>query len=224
MNKYVLIAAAGSGSRMQKPFPKQFALIAGKPLLVHTIHAFLAYARDIQVVLILQAPQIKIWKELCKKYYFSIQHQIVEGGPTRFHSVKNGLKYIPDDALVAVHDGVRPLVGLDTISRVFYFAEKFGSAIPVIQAEDSVRMVDGGLSKALNRESVRLVQTPQCFTAGRLKKAFNKNYHESFTDEAAVWEVDGERLFLVDGNPENIKVTHPSDLLIAEALLSKKQT
>lgn len=222
MKKYVVIAAGGTGSRMSGSLPKQFTDLIGKPVIMHAIQAFLHYAPDISLVLVLHDSMKATWEELCKKHHFHYRHDIVIGGPTRFHSVKNGLRLVPDDALVAVHDAVRPLVSLDTIARTYQFAARFGNAIPVISPADTVRTVDGAISKPIDREKIRLVQTPQCFFAGRLKKAFNKNYHESFTDEASVLETDGERLFLVEGNHENIKITHPSDLLFAEAILSRK--
>jgi 2-C-methyl-D-erythritol 4-phosphate cytidylyltransferase len=222
MKKYVLIAAGGEGSRMQTSLPKQFSELAGRPMLLHTIFAFLSFAPDINIVLVLHESQTEIWKRLCEQQHFFRSHILTTGGPTRFHSVKNGLQHIPDDALVAVHDGVRPLVSLDTISRVFHFAGKFGNAIPVIKPNDSIRMTTGALSKTIDREAVRLVQTPQCFFGKSIKQSYNKNYQESYTDEASVMEADGQRLFLVEGNHENIKITHPSDLVYAEAILSGK--
>ena len=139
-----------------------------------------------------------------------------------FHTVKNGVRFIPDDSLVAIHDAARPLVSLNTISRVFHFADKFGNAIPAIKPIDSVRLVEGPGSKPLDRGKLRMIQTPQCFQGALIKKAYNKNYHESFTDDSTVLEADGVRLFLVDGNPENIKITTPSDLIVAEALMKEQ--
>lgn len=221
MKKFVLIAAGGAGNRLQHKLPKQFIELAGKPVLMHAIQAFFTYAPDINVVLVLHESMTGTWERLCTKHRFFTNVQLCHGGPTRFHSVKNGLRYIPDDALLAVHDGVRPLVSLDTISRVYHFAGKFGNAIPVVKPNESVRIVDSALSKPIDRETVRMVQTPQCFIAGKLKKAFNRNYHESFTDEATVFEQEGERLFLVEGNHENIKITHPADLAFAESILAR---
>lgn len=222
MKKHVVIAAGGTGSRLVGSLPKQFTELSGKPVIMHAIQAFLHYAPDISLVLVLHESMKETWEGMCKKHHFHHRHDIATGGPTRFHSVKNGLRLVPDDVLVAVHDAVRPLVSLDTIARTFQFAARFGNAIPVVSPADTVRTVDGAISKAVDREKIRLVQTPQCFIAGRLKKAFNKNYHESFTDEASVLEADGERLFLVEGNHENIKITHASDLLFAEAILADK--
>lgn len=204
--------------------PKQFLELAGKPVLMHAIQAFLNFAADIRVVVVLPESEFETWKRLCETHRFHGSIQLAISGPTRFHSVKNGLRHIPNEALVAIHDGVRPLVSLDTISRVFHFASKFGNAIPATTPPDSVRIADGALSKSLPRENVRLIQTPQCFIASRIKKAYNRNYHESFTDDASVLEADGERLFLVEGHRENIKITTPSDLVFAEAYLADKRS
>jgi 2-C-methyl-D-erythritol 4-phosphate cytidylyltransferase len=204
--------------------PKQFLELAGKPVLIHAIQAFLNFAADMRVVVVLPETEFETWRRLCETHSFHGSLQLAISGPTRFHSVKNGLRQIPDDTLVAIHDGVRPLVSLDTISRVFHFASKFGNAIPGIAPGDSVRITDGALSKSLPREQIRLVQTPQCFLASRIKKAYNCNYHESFTDDASVLEADGERLFLVEGHKENIKITTPSDLAYAEAYLTNRRS
>lgn len=201
--------------------PKQFLELAGKPLLMHAMQAFLNYAPDIRLVLVLPEQEFAAWKNLCQQHRFHSAHQLAIGGPTRFHSVKNGLRFIPEQALVAIHDGVRPLVSLDTISRAFHFASKFGNAIPGIEAADSLRLTDGALSQPLPRDRVRLIQTPQCFRASLIKRAYNRNYHESFTDDASVLEADGERLFLVEGHRENIKITTPADLVFAEAWLRR---
>lgn len=222
MKKFVLIAAGGVGKRMGSAVPKQFIEIAGKPVLMHVFHAFLRYAPDIQFIAALPESHVEHWQKLCNKHHFEIQHQLVPSGPTRFHTVKNGLRFIPDDSLVAIHDAARPLVSLNTISRVFHFADKFGNAIPAIKPIDSVRLVEGPGSKPLDRGKLRMIQTPQCFQGALIKKAYNKNYHESFTDDSTVLEADGVRLFLVDGNPENIKITTPSDLIVAEALMKEQ--
>jgi 2-C-methyl-D-erythritol 4-phosphate cytidylyltransferase len=222
MKKYVLIASGGIGKRMGSATPKQFLEIAGKPVLMHAFLAFLSYAPDMEFVLVMPESHIEDWQKLCSKNHFEIHHHLVPSGPTRFHTVKNGLRLIPDDSLVAIHDAARPLVSLNTIARVFHFAAKFGNAIPVLKPNDSMRMVEGPISKPLDREKLRMVQTPQCFHGALIKKAYNKNYHESFTDDSTVLEADGVRLFLVDGNVENIKITTPSDLLVAKALMKKK--
>ncbi len=219
MQKHLLITAGGQGTRLRSAVPKQFLHIGDRPVLMHVFDAFLKYSSDLHCVLTLPEAFHDDWKTMCQEKGFYIQHEVVRSGPTRFHSVKNGLKHIPDNALVAIHDGVRPLVSLDIISRVFYFAEKFGNAIPVVTPNDSVRLTDHALSSSLPRDRIRLVQTPQCFISTTIKKAYNNNYRESFTDDASVLEAEGGRLFLVDGEQTNIKITTQADLLIAKVLL-----
>ncbi|MEE4177450.1 MAG: 2-C-methyl-D-erythritol 4-phosphate cytidylyltransferase [Bacteroides sp.] len=221
MQRYVLITAGGSGTRMQSDLPKQFLEIAGMPVLMQTFRAFFDFDPTLAFVLVLPENLWNFWEELCQKHNFRQPHQLAISGPTRFHSVKSGLRLVPDDALVAIHDGVRPLVSARVIEQVFYSAERFGNAIPVVKISDSLRLIDHALSQPLQREMVRRVQTPQCFRAGLIKKAYNRNYSEDFTDDATLLEADGHRLFLVEGDPENIKITTPADLKIAEALLWK---
>ncbi len=220
MQKHVLITAGGSGSRVMSDVPKQFLALGNLPVLMHVFNAFMRFSPDLHFVLALQESFHSEWRALCRKHHFRLQHTLVTGGPTRFHSVKNGLQHIPDNALVAVHDGVRPLLSPALIARVFYFAEKFGNAIPVIQSDESVRLTDKALNTPLPRDRIRLVQTPQCFRSTAIRKAYNKNYHESFTDDATVFETEGHRLFLVDGEKTNIKITTGSDLVVAAALLA----
>ncbi len=219
MHKQVLITAGGAGRRMGSSLPKQLMPLGGRPLLFHVFEQFLRYSPELRFVLVLPEAAHEPWKALCLEHRFHGNHELVEGGPTRFHSVKNGLKLIPTNCLVAIHDGVRPLVSLETISRVFQFAEKFGNAIPVVGVNDSVRIREQASSHPLPREHIRLVQTPQCFHSDLIREAYNCNYHETFTDDASVLESAGERLFLTDGNYENIKVTTPADFVVAEAFL-----
>jgi 2-C-methyl-D-erythritol 4-phosphate cytidylyltransferase len=220
MKRFVLITAGGSGTRMKSDLPKQFLEVAGKPVLMHTFEAFLSYDETLEFVLVLPENTFDYWKGQCLKHNFRHPHHLAVNGPTRFHSVKSGLKHIPDEALVAIHDGVRPLVSRQTIERVFHFAEKFGNAVPVIAVNESMRITDHALSQPLPREKVRIVQTPQCFRADLIKKAYNRNYNEAFSDDATLLETDGHRIYLVDGNPENIKITAPTDLKIAAALIA----
>lgn len=224
MQKYVLIAAGGNGTRMDSKTPKQFLELSGKPLILHAIDTFLKYDQNIRIVLILPEGLHPTWNKLCQKRGMHFQHVLSLGGPTRFHSVKNGLRHVDDNSIVAVHDAGRPLVSLELISRVFNMAEKFGSAIPVTDVFDSVRLVQNAMSKPLDRKQVRLVQTPQCFNATLLKKAYTQNYRESFTDDATVFETLGERLYLVEGSRENIKITLPVDLITVEALLKNRKS
>ncbi len=224
MQKYVLIAAGGNGVRMDSKTPKQFLDLSAKPLVLHSIDTFLKYDQNIRIVLILPEELHQPWNKLCQQRGIHIQHILSFGGPTRFHSVQNGLRHVEDNSIVAVHDAGRPLVSLELISRVYNMAEKFGSAIPVTDVFDSVRHIQNAMSKPLDRKHIRLVQTPQCFNASLLKKAYNQSYRESFTDDATVYETLGERLYLVEGNRENIKITMPIDLITAEALLRKRKS
>lgn len=223
MDKHVLIAAGGLGTRMASSQAKQFANICKRPVLLRVLDAFLKYAADIHLVVVLPEKLHREWQSICQKHRFHVRHQLVIGGPTRFHSVKNGLKHIPDNALVAIHDAARPLVSLDLISRVFYFAGKFGNAIPATEVNESLRITDHAMSSPLPRQRIRIIQTPQCFKSSLIKNAYNKNYQESFTDDASVLESEGERLFLIEGNRQNMKITHQADLLVAEALFSARR-
>ena len=221
MKKYVIIVAGGFGTRMNNSVPKQFLLLAGKPVLFHTINAFFSYNNEISIILVLPSSQISKWKELCDENHLTIPHNIVEGGKTRFHSVKNGLKSIEEAGLIAIHDGVRPLVSNETISRVYNTAEKLGTAIPVLSVNDSIREISNKTNKSVNRNNLKIVQTPQCFKSEIINKAYQQSYNEMFTDDATVVEKTGEEIFLVDGNNENIKITTAIDLLIAENLIQQ---
>ncbi len=217
--KVALIMAGGKGLRMNAPVPKQFLEIAGKPVLMHTLEVFKNYDPVIELILVLPAGQIDFWKELCKKYAFEINHQIATGGETRFHSVKNGLKLVNLPSLVAVHDAVRPLVSIETISRCFNEAEKSGAAIPVIELNDSIRELFEENSKSVDRNKYRLIQTPQVFDSEILKKAYLQEYSSLFTDDASVVENAGTKINLVEGNRENIKITTEHDLIFAEMIM-----
>ena len=220
MNKYVIIVAGGQGNRMGTQIPKQFLLLNGKPVLMHTISRFFQYNADINIVLILPASQFDYWNKLCITYNFSIPHKITTGGTNRFQSVKNGLELIETGGLTAVHDGVRPLVSIETITRCFDCAAKNGSAIPVTMPVESIRKVSGNNSYSCLRDEFRLVQTPQIFDTSLLKRCYEQPYNESFTDDASVVEAMGNTIHLVEGNRENIKITSPLDLLLGEAIYS----
>lgn len=220
MKKYAVIVAAGSGKRMGSEIPKQFLELAGKPVLMHSIGHFREYDDKTIIIVVLPQEQIPYWKSLLERYSFRIPHIIVKGGDKRFHSVRNGLEMVDASGLVAIHDGVRPLVSKETIRRCFEAAGKNGSAIPVISPADSIRMVTGQGSVSVNRLHVKLVQTPQVFDANLIKKAYLQEYSDDFTDDATVLERAGETVFLVEGNPENIKITNPEDLLVAETFFS----
>jgi len=218
--RFALIVAGGSGSRMGAEVPKQFLLIQGMPILMHTLNVFANIPSVNEIVLVLPESQIVQWKSLCIKYHFAVKHTVTKGGETRYQSVKNGLMQISNpNALVAIHDGVRPLVSDEVIENCFLAAEKYGNAIPVIKPVESVRIQEGDNSFIADRDKVLLVQTPQVFKVSIIKKGYETPYQPSFTDDASVVEFMGEKIHVVDGNRENIKITTPLDLRIAETLM-----
>jgi 2-C-methyl-D-erythritol 4-phosphate cytidylyltransferase len=217
---YIILVAGGKGTRMGSETPKQFHEVAGKPLVMHTFDAFSAYYDKARFLLVLPEMEIGLWKHLCVDYDFSVPHQIVEGGPTRYHSVKNALVFVEDRSLVFVHDAVRPLVSRETIKSCQQVATIHGTAIPVTPVIDSLRTVENGTHRSVDRSRYRKVQTPQVFSSEILKKAYRQAYRERFTDDASVVESSGEMLHLVEGNPDNIKVTRPGDLGYVEWVLA----
>jgi 2-C-methyl-D-erythritol 4-phosphate cytidylyltransferase len=220
MKKYVLIVAGGKGERMQSKVPKQFLAVNGLPLLMHTMQAFYACDASFSFIIVLPSSHLDLWKQLCEEYRFTMPHAVAEGGPARFHSVKSGLKLITDEnSLVAVHDAARPLIKEELIKRVFADAERYGNAIPAVAVNESLRERSGVVSSAVSREHFVLVQTPQCFKTGLLKKAYLQAYREDFTDDASVLESDGAQIHLVDGQLPNLKVTSAEDLKMVAALL-----
>ena len=219
MELYVVIVAGGSGKRMGAEIPKQFLELAGRPVLMHTIERFKAFNEKIEIITVLPENQIRHWLDLQKKYSFNILQTLVKGGSHRFFSVKNGLKFVNVPGLVAIHDGVRPFVSIDTIKRCFETAEKLGNAIPSISPTESLRIVSEQGSTPVNRMHVKQIQTPQVFDAALIKKAYLQEYMPEFTDDATVLEKMGEKINLIDGNRENIKITNPEDLIISTALL-----
>ncbi|OQX74834.1 MAG: 2-C-methyl-D-erythritol 4-phosphate cytidylyltransferase [Bacteroidetes bacterium 4484_249] len=219
MNKQVLIVAGGIGKRMLSNIPKQFLTVAGKPLLFHTFECFNKFSIDISITLVIPEFYADYWQSLITKFNFKIDHRVAFGGETRYHSVNNGLDLIRETGLIAIHDGVRPLVTKGTLKRVFATAEKKGNAIPVIPVNESMRKLHKKKSKPIDRENFRLVQTPQCFHSDLIKKAYEQEYRKEFTDDATVVEAMGVKINLVEGNAENIKITSPVDLKIAAAFL-----
>jgi len=220
LKKYIIIVAGGSGTRMNSDVPKQFIELNGKPVLMHTLQKFSETIPGIHIIVVLSSAYNGVWKTLCNKHQFTIPHEITEGGETRFHSVKNGLQLVPENCVVGIHDAARPLVSSQTILRAFEMAEKKGNASPAIPLTESVRLVEGDTNKAVDRKNYYIIQTPQCFQSDLIKKAFLQNYTPLFTDDASVLEAMGEKINLIEGNRENIKITTPHDLLIAEALIS----
>ncbi len=219
---YIILVAGGKGRRMDSPTPKQFHLVDGQPLVMHTFDAFSAFYGKAEFLLVLPEMEIGRWRHLCVDYDFQVPHQIVEGGPTRYHSVKNALTYVDDKSLVFIHDAVRPLVSLETIKTCLQVARIHGTAIPVAPVTSSLRHVENGISRAVERDNFRLVQTPQVFRSALLKKAYLQAYHDDFTDDATVVERTGQVLHLVDGDADNIKVTRPGDLGYVEAVLATR--
>lgn len=215
---YVIIVAGGKGLRMGGDVPKQFQLLGNQPVLMHTLQRFADDCKDLQIILVLPQEQIEYWSDLGEKYHFGVEHWIVAGGETRFHSVQNGLAQIPDDAegVVAVHDGVRPLVSREVIGKCFEEARRKKAVVPVVPVVESLRHVSDG---AVPRADYRLVQTPQTFDIQLLKQAYRQPFSKDFTDDASVVEAFGHPISMVEGNRENIKLTTPFDLRIAETLL-----
>lgn len=220
MKKIAVIVAGGSGSRMNTSIPKQFLLLKGKPVLYYTISAFLRSYDDMQLILVLPEEHIAAGQEIIDAFFDYSRIQITVGGPTRFHSVQNGLKLVTDESIVLVHDAVRCMVSVDLIRRCCDTATEKGSAIPVIDCMHSVRIISPTGNEALDRNVVKLVQTPQAFHSKILLPAFTIDYKDKFTDEANVVEAYGIKLELVEGEEHNIKITRPFDLIIAEQLLN----
>lgn len=220
MHKTVLIVAGGSGLRMNSNIPKQFLSIKNLPVLMHTINKFRSFNETIEIRLVLPQIQIPYWKELCAKHEFNVKHQIFHGGENRFLSVKNGLVGIQNEGLIAIHDGVRPLVSTQTIQKCFDTAENSGTAIPVIDVVETLREQRQKKSFTVNRSNYKIVQTPQVFKNQIILKAYQQPFDESFTDDASVVESIGYSITMVEGNIENIKITRPIDLKIAETIMS----
>lgn len=219
MNRHVVIVAGGKGLRMGGEIPKQFLPVGGKPVLMRTMEAFYSFDPSIHIILVLPVSQQAYWKELCETYCFTVPHDIADGGETRFHSVKNGLARISGDGLVGVHDGVRPFVSPQVIAACYAEAALRKAVIPVIDVVETVRHLTQGGSETVPRNQYKLVQTPQVFDVCLLKDAYSQEYTDAFTDDASVVEATGQEVYLVPGNRENIKLTTPFDLKIAEVLL-----
>ena len=243
---YIIILAGGKGLRMGSDIPKQFLPIGGMPVLMHTLKRFREYSKELKIILVLPKQQQVYWQTLCEEYHFQEDYLIANGGETRFHSIKNGLQLIPDDAqgLVGVHDGVRPFPSVEVIRNCYETARREGSAIPVIPVVETIRhlevkglrskvkgqrseikgqcsMFNVQCSKTVPRDEYRLVQTPQVFDIQLHKKAYAQDYRDSFTDDASVVESMGHAVALVEGNRENIKITTPFDCIVAEGIINQ---
>ena len=218
---YIIIVAGGKGLRMGSDIPKQFLPIGGKPVLMRTLERFREYSAELQIILVLPEAQQDYWHQLCQEYHFDVEYTLANGGQTRFHSVQNGLAKVPDDAIgvVGVHDGVRPFPSLEVIRNCYTTAREKKAVIPVIPVVETVRHLEGEGSVTVPRGNYRLVQTPQTFDIQLLKAANRQPYNDGFTDDASVVEAFGYDITLVEGNRENIKITTPYDLKIAEVLI-----
>ena len=222
MKEYALIVAGGKGTRINSKLPKQFIGLNGKPILLHTIEAFYNYSEKISVVLVLPEDDFGIWESICKEFNFKKPVALQKGGETRFQSVKNGLDKLEGEGLVAIHDGVRPLVSSDLIGASFHLAAVHGSAVAAVRLKESIRITDQDTTKAVDRSKYRLIQTPQTFNLQLIKKAYQIKEDSSLTDDASVAERSGHKISLFEGSYENIKITTPEDLIVAEALLRLK--
>lgn len=221
MKKYAVIVAGGNGSRMNSSVPKQFLLLHSKPLLFYTIDTFLKAYNDMQVILVLPEEHISKGQEIVDAYFDNSRILICPGGRTRFHSVQNGLSVIHEDSIIFVHDGVRCLLTAELIHRCYDKAARSGSAVPVITSKDSVRIINGEASIAVDRKMIKHVQTPQTFHSKILLAAYKIDYKEIFTDEATVVEAFGIKVYLTEGEENNIKITTPLDMLVAEQIIKQ---
>lgn len=222
---YIIIVAGGQGLRMGLALPKQFALVGGKPVLMRTIEQFHSTDSRLQIIVVLPHDQQDYWRKLCLQFNFSIHHTVVDGGATRYESSQNGLKAIPstEEGVVGIHDGVRPFVSQSLVTRCYAAARSEGAAIPVLPVTDTLREIDpSGIARNTDRSRYRIVQTPQVFRISLLRKAFLQPWQEAFTDDASVVEHLGHQVAMVEGERENIKLTTPLDLIVADALLKKQ--
>ena len=222
MNKYAVIVAGGNGSRMNSTVPKQFLLLNNKPVLYYTLDTFLKAYHDLKVILVLPEEYVATGQEIIDAWFDYKRIRITVGGRTRFHSVQNGLQLIEEESIVFVHDAVRCLLTTALIHRSYEAALEFGATVPVIDCKDSVRMISSAGNESLERRNIKLVQTPQAFLSTILLPAFNIDYKDKFTDEASVVETFGMKVQLVEGEENNIKITTPIDMLLAEYLLSQR--
>lgn len=221
MKKYAIIVAGGTGSRLSSETPKQFLLLHGEPMLMHSIRNFYVYDPEIHIIVAMHPAFTDKWTSLCAESGFDIPHQLAPGGETRFHSVKNALALVTGPGLVAVHDAARPLATVNLIARTFSQAARQGSAIPCMPVNETVRSVNGEKITLLDRKTLRITQTPEAFDISLLQNAYLQSYREEFTDDGSVVEATGRQLHLVEGEPTNMKITLPGDIEVAEVLLKR---
>lgn len=222
LKEYTLIVAGGKGTRIKSKLPKQFLELNGLPILMHTINAFLRYNREMTIILVLPEDDFALWNELCVKHNFTTKLILTKGGESRFQSVKNGLAKIEGEGVVAIHDGVRPLVSEDIIGASFHLAAVHESAVAAVRLKESIRMTDQDNTKAMDRSRFRLIQTPQTFKVSLIKQAYQQKEDASLTDDASVAERAGHIISLFEGSYENIKITTQEDLIVAKALLDAR--
>jgi len=223
MKQYAVIVAGGSGSRMKSEIPKQYLPINGLPVLMHTIKAFYNYNNALNIIVVLPPNDLKLWEELCDTYQFKLPIQVTSGGTTRFQSVRNGLDKVGPDGVVAIHDGVRPIVNKEIIAASFEIAALHGSAIAAVRLKESIRVTDKDQTKTADRSKYRIIQTPQTFQVRIIKEAYQIQEDPQFTDDASVLEKSGHKISLFEGSYKNIKITTPEDLIIAEAFLKNRR-
>lgn len=216
--KYAVIVAGGKGSRMKSEVPKQFLLLNGRPVLMHTLEAFKKYDEKLEIILVLPANEMPHWDQLVQRYDFSIDYKITQGGKSRFQSVKNGLDLIETDGLVAIHDGVRPMVAPDLIGASYNIAAIHNCAVAAVRLKESIRIIDKDATHAMDRSRYRLIQTPQTFKISLIKKAYQTEEDDTLTDDASVFEKAGHSISLFEGDYRNIKITTREDMILVEAL------
>ena len=216
MKQVALIVAGGNGTRMKTKTPKQFLLLNGIPVLMHTLKQFASFN---EIILVLPKKEIENWHFLCEKFSFNLKHTVVTGGLSRFSSVNEGLKMITENSIVAIHDGVRPLISKKLISLLIKKVKTGCGIIPVLPVKDSIRKISFDKTKSIKRESLYIVQTPQCFLSNEIKNAYKKTYKLCFTDDASVFEKNNGKILCVDGEEKNIKITTKDDLKIAKVLM-----
>ena len=219
MLNHAIIVAGGTGSRMRGDMPKQFMLLNGKPVIQYSIDAFHAFDPDCQIIIVIHPDYMAYWEELCSEFSITTAHTAVRGGENRFDSVKNGLAHIEGDGLVAVHDAARPVISAGFVGKQFSEAAIHGTAIPGTVLNDTIRIIEGDGSRQLDRGFLRAMQTPQVFRVSELKQAYAQTFQALFTDDASVVQSAGFPLHLTQGRPENIKITNPQDIAIAEVLM-----
>ncbi|WP_316736961.1 2-C-methyl-D-erythritol 4-phosphate cytidylyltransferase [Pedobacter aquatilis] len=221
MKYFAIIVAGGSGNRMQTETPKQFLLLNNLPVLMHTIKAFASSEFQPKILVVLNQQQHSYWAKLCREFNFNVPHEVIAGGSERFHSVKNAIDTISEESVISIHDAVRPVISKKLIDKSFQYALEHGNVIAAIKPIDSIRKQTGENTEAVNRDDFFMIQTPQVFKSGIIKKAYNLPFTHHFTDDASVAEASGIKINLIEGERNNIKITYPADLEIAEWFLKK---